>query len=262
MYTIPTDIRRQATRNSRCFAPVILIILTLFVLSSANPAAAESLLWEVKSPTATVFLFGSIHLAKSDLYPLDAAIEDSFAKSSNLVLELNPLTVDQMKLQQEILAKAMYDGDKTIKDDLSEEVYGMLEEYLKKEGLPVEGFIKLKPAMLSITISSLKLIKEGFSPDQGIDIYFAKKAGKDKPILELETVQQQMDMIFNLPDPNLFLKYTLVDSSKTGGQVDEIIKLWKAGDAGKINEVIIDTTLKEYPELSPILDAILFQRNG
>src|SRR5690606_27786821 len=55
----------------------------------ATPKAEpKSLLWEVSSPTAKVFLLGSIHIAKKGLYPLAPSIEDAYASSDTLVLEV------------------------------------------------------------------------------------------------------------------------------------------------------------------------------
>ncbi len=261
MDRIPGNDSRFSGRKRNLHVQIFILAVALFSLSIALPASAQSLLWEVKSDTATVYLFGSVHYARSDMYPLDAAVEDSFDKSSILVLELDPLSVDQTKVLQEVLSKGMYPGDKTIKDELDSEVYAMLEEYLKSAGLPMASFMKMKPALLSITLSTLRLQELGYSPDQGIDIYFAKKATGNKPILELESAQEQMDLLFNLPDADLYLKYTIMDNSKTSGQIESIMEAWKSGDADKMNALINEETLQEHPELGALMDEILFKRN-
>jgi uncharacterized protein YbaP (TraB family) len=251
----------QSARGPIRFLPVSFFALVLGILFLAAPATAGSLLWEVKSPTATVYLLGSIHFAKPDMYPLDPAIEDAFRKSSSLVLELNPLTVDQAKLQQEVMARGMYPEGKTIRDDLSDEVYGMLKEYLKTAGLPSEGIMKMKPAIVAMTISSLEMVRLGYDPNQGIDIYFAKKAGKAKPILELESVREQLEMLFNMPDQNLFMKYTIMDISKSGEMVEKIVQCWKAGDAESIDALLVEDSVKEDPSIQSVLEEVLYKRN-
>jgi len=236
-------------------------IFFLFILLFSGTAGADSMLWEVKSPTATVYLLGSIHLAKPELYPLAPVIEDSFDKSQNLVLEVNVLKVDQAQLVQRIMAEGMYSGEKSIKDDLSSETYAMLEEHLKKTGLPTVSFLKMKPALLALTLESLEYIQLGFSPDNGIDMYFARKAGNAKPILELESIEEQTDLIVNMPDANLFLKYTIMDLSRVGKQLDRITELWKSGNADAMNTLLIEDSLKEYPELASVMDEMIFKRN-
>ena len=123
------------------------------------------------------------------MYPLDYAIENAFAISDYLVVELNPMTADQTKLLQ----KGMYQGNKTVKDDLSDEAFTMLKDYLEKNNIPVAGFIKLKPGMITMMLESLQLMKLGFSPGYGIDMHFIKKAQGVKPIFELETIDEQLN---------------------------------------------------------------------
>ena len=242
-------------------APAFCLALVLLGTSLAGRAAAKNFLWEVKSDQATVYLFGSIHYAKADMYPLDAAIEYAFARSPSLVLEINPLEIDQAGLAQQILAEGMYTGNRTIKDDLSPEVFAMLEEYARGAGLPVEAFLGMKPALLTLTLSSFEFTRQGYDPLQGIDVYFARKAAESKSIIELETVREQLDMLLGLPDASLLLMYTIRDLDKTGEQIGELVRLWKAGDADGMNEVVIEESLREEPRVAPILEKILFERN-
>lgn len=241
--------------------PAFCLALVLLGTSLAGSAAAKNFLWEVKSDQATVYLFGSIHYAKASMYPLDAAIEDAFARSPSLVLEINPLKIDQAGLAEQILAEGMYTGKRTIRDDLSPEVFAMLEEYARGAGLPIEAFLGMKPAVLTLTLSSLEFTRQGYDPQQGIDLYFARKAGESKPILELETVKEQLDMLLGLPDASLLLMYTIRDLDKTGEQIGEIVRLWKAGDAEGMDEAIVAESLREEPRVAPILEKILFERN-
>ena len=44
-------------------------------------------LWQVDSPTTRIYLMGSIHLLRQDVYPLAPVIEEAFAASDILVLE-------------------------------------------------------------------------------------------------------------------------------------------------------------------------------
>jgi uncharacterized protein YbaP (TraB family) len=263
MKAVSSNDRARTIRKQPRFVPAFFLIITLFILSFAERAAAKSFLWEVKSPTTTVFLLGSIHFAKSDMYPLASVIEESFAKSSNLVLELNPLNVGALQIQQELLAKGVYTGDRTLKDDLSPEVFGMLEAHLEESDylIPKAVLMQMKPGVLAMMLSALEYMKLGYSPEQGIDIYFANKAGEMKPILELESVQEQLDMIFNMPNPELLLKYTIMDLSKTGEQISELVEFWKAGNADSINNLMIGKYLEEYPELLSVMEEILFKRN-
>src|SRR6185437_12876597 len=75
----------------------------LFLLASAQLILAQekSLLWKVQSGSNPVYVLGSIHFLKKQNYPLKKDIEDAFAQSRKLVLEinletLNPQTTDKI----------------------------------------------------------------------------------------------------------------------------------------------------------------------
>lgn len=261
MHTAFISDRARIGRKPAGFIPAFIFIIVLSAQSFPIRAAAGSLLWEARSSTSTVYLLGSIHYAKSDMYPLAAAIEDAFEKSSTLVLEFNPLTVDQGKLQQEILARGMYTGDKTIRDALSGEAMDMLKDYVERAGFPLSAVMKMKPAVLALTLNSLELLRLGYSPEQGIDMYFAKKAAGSKPILELESPEEQMEMLFGIPDPDLLLMYTIRDISKTGEQIDQITESWKTGDADRIHSFLFEENIHEHPGMTEILEEIVYRRN-
>jgi len=55
----------------------------------AGDRAPKHFLWKVTGPKAVVYLLGTIHAAKADLYPLPAIIEDSFEKADKLIEEID-----------------------------------------------------------------------------------------------------------------------------------------------------------------------------
>jgi len=61
---------------------------------------SKTFLWKVRSKTNTVYLLGSIHLFKKDLYPLNARIEEAFAQSDLLAVEANISDPRQLDLQK------------------------------------------------------------------------------------------------------------------------------------------------------------------
>ncbi len=61
----------------------------MIILAPQTSANGDNFLWEVSSESNTVYILGSIHLARKDIYPLDPVIEDSFAKADYLVIESN-----------------------------------------------------------------------------------------------------------------------------------------------------------------------------
>ncbi len=93
-------------------------------------------------------------------------------------------------------------------------------------------------------------------------MHFIRKAQGKKPILELETMDDQLSLLFdNTMNDNLIVKHTILEWDKTEEQLGMIISLWNDGDANKMSNLIIEEPLEEHPELLPIYQSFFFERN-
>src|SRR3569833_4420418 len=58
------------------------------------PAARRYLFWRASSPGSTVYLLGSIHIGRPEMYPLSSAIDQAFARADALVVEADVTAID------------------------------------------------------------------------------------------------------------------------------------------------------------------------
>ncbi|HID70069.1 MAG TPA: TraB/GumN family protein [Desulfobacterales bacterium] len=251
-------------RKFFAYIPVFFLIILFFIPQSFaegdTQTDTKSFLWEVKSKTGTAYILGSLHFANESFYPLHENIVNAYYDSSALVVELNPFTIDKKAMEKTIMEKGFYTGEKTIRDSVSAETFQMLTEFTAKNGIPLQNLLKMKPAMLSLTLSVDQLMKMGFNPEYGIDLYFCKKAMDLIPIIELETMDEQLSMLFDMGEENEFLKYTLQDLDKMEQLFSDIIYAWKNGDQNGMDNIL----LKPYennPELQPVLEQVFYKRN-
>src|SRR5437879_5160229 len=61
----------------------------------AQPKPRRFLMWKATSPTATVYLVGSIHVGNSSMYPLPREVESVFVAAKVLAVEINIKNADQ-----------------------------------------------------------------------------------------------------------------------------------------------------------------------
>ncbi len=216
--------------------------LLFLALSCQAAYAGKAFIWQIKSQTSTVYLLGSIHFADQDFYPLDPVIEKAFAESDQLVLEINPLTVDQQQVQGLIRKKGFYHGDETIREHVDKQVLTMLDSFLEQHNLPVSpDFMKMRPGMMALTLTAGQLMQLGYQPEYGMDLYFAKMAdSRKKPILALETVQGQLAKLFSIRDDNEFLRYTLLELENLESDLKQIITAWENGDPQHLHRLLIE----------------------
>jgi uncharacterized protein YbaP (TraB family) len=219
-------------------------------------------LWKVRSKTGTAYLFGSVHLAQPDIYPLPKTIEESFDKAAVLAVEADPGQAGDASLQQQMLSAAMYPGSDTLRQHLSPKTYELTAREMEKLGLPLEQFSKFKPWFLAMTIEILEFSRLGYNQENGLDVYFAGKAKGKKRIVELESFDYQIKLLggFSDREQELFLLYTLKDVDELDKGIGELMGAWRTGDA-KAMERLVMKSLREVPEIRPIYDKLFFVRN-
>jgi uncharacterized protein YbaP (TraB family) len=252
----------------------LLLTIGLLAATASAPAAVREtpsktrqdrlFLWKVTSKTNTAWLLGAIHVATEDMYPLPDEVEKAFTDSSALVVEVDLGKVDEAAMQETMQAKGMYD----LSDSLSRHVPGdtlqKVRAYFSKKGLPGEAMEQFKPWALSITITMLEMQSLGYKSQLGIDKHFMDAARKgNKPIVELESADEQLSLLSDLPDKAgaEFLASTLDSAAETKQLIDKMVKAWKTGDAAGLEKLLITDPLKERPGLKAAYAKLFDERN-
>lgn len=231
--------------------------------TSAPIEEPKEFLWEIKAPQATVYLFGTVHLGRQDMYPLPKPVEDAFNRSDVLVLEINADRFPPDVLQRKILEKALCPAGNRLVDLLPSETVQKLQEYLMARGILIDQFMGYKPWFVAMVLTKMQISALGFSEHWGVDKYLAGLAAKQqKQIMELEGIEEQLGFLDSLPNQAKFLEYSLISLAETESMLQDILSSWANGDASRLEELLITKMLKEAPDLEPIIDVFLTERNA
>jgi uncharacterized protein YbaP (TraB family) len=236
-----------------CIAP--------FANATVTPTPAQKLfMWKVSSGKSTVYLVGSIHMVPKDFFPLPAAMEKAFDDSSTLVLE-----IDERKADPMALAKAgVYPPEDEIGNHIKDDTKVAFEKYCE----PLDKMTNLtlhhmKPWCAANTIGILEVQKRGFDKNLGIDKHFLDEAvEKKKDVQELESIDFQLHAFDDLSEDlqDKLLKSALVDVDHTDADAKDMVSAWKSGDPDLMDKVATRDE-KEHPELKPVMDKLLYERN-
>lgn len=242
--------------------PVILFSLLLLLHARGDAEAAQKgFLWKVRSGSATVYLLGSIHIFKKELYPLPAKIEEAFQSSDILVVEAN---IDDLNLEtmMTMLEGAFYRENETLEGHLSKDTFARAEEKLAESGIPIQLFQRSKPWILAMMITALEVQKSGFDPRYGIDMHFLGEARDKKRIIELESIDYQMRLFngFSDAEQEAFLLSTLKDADMMKEEMDMFMRAWSTGDAQAL-ESIVTKGVGEDQRIFPVYEKLLYDRN-
>ncbi len=241
------------------------LVFILTICSACQIALAKNtnkpFLWRVNSDTATVYMLGSLHAATIDMYPLPQVLYDAFEESSYLVVEVD---ITRQNPQQQTLITQRYgtysDGSNIV-DHISEKTWGKLSDYLENRGLPDSLYKHMKPWLVNLTITIAEFSRLGYDTNLGIDQHFLKR-DKAKPVLELETLEQQMKILSGQSDKQQEkdLLATLDNLDSLSESVATMRRLWEKGDAEELYESMrLEAT--KYPGSQKQWDALLDKRN-
>jgi hypothetical protein len=216
-------------------------------------------LWKAESQTAKVYLLGSIHLAKPDMYPLPDFVEKAFDESDALVVEINTENVNPM----DMMAKAMYGDKRTLKNELSEETYNKLAKMFDENKIMPFVYNRMKPWFAVMMVLTMELAKAGYEKDLGIDKYFMDKAKDKKDILELESLDFQVNLFDNELEQfqEQFVKYSLMDQENMINEVDELVRLWKTNNVDEMERIVLQE-VEQNEEFKPLMNKMYGERNN
>jgi uncharacterized protein YbaP (TraB family) len=259
--------QRMTRRVRRQILPLIIALVILALsgflasLESAFSYSQKNFLWKVQSPSSTVYLLGSIHFLREDAYPLNKSIEDAYESSDKLVVEANINELGRLDLKM-LTDRAFYKNDDHIEKHVSPETYCLIKKESEMLGIPVELIHMQKPWFLALSLQATELMRLGYEPHYGVDYHFLARAQGKKRILELESLDEQLNLLcgFSDKEQEQFLLYTLKTLSSMNGEVERLIRAWRSGDARAFESITADAVIQDV-SMASIFGKLFEERN-
>ena len=226
-----------------------------FALIASTPALADPALWVAKSATATVYLFGTVHVLPEGARWHYPALDKALADSDTLYMEEDdddPVGMQMLVLQygmdlQHPLSKQLDDTDRT-----------RLDAAAKAIALPggAATLDAMKPWLAALTITVAPIVKAGYNPKSGADKQLQRTFKADgKTVDAFETAEQQIKYFANLPATLQLdmLRTVLDDYAKGPQQIEALVRAWQAGDVDAIAKNVNGSMRAQYPDLYKVL---------
>ncbi len=224
-----------------------------------NVCLAQSSVWKLEGKGNTVYIGGTMHLLGPEDYPLPFEFDSAYARSEILVFETDVKKLEEPVVMQKMMMMAMYQDERTLKSELSEETYQLLESECARLDISLSNFAKFKPSMVLLIYAVSKLQQSGQTAD-GVDQYYYTLAGADhKDVLFLESVESQLELLFgdDEEDYDEAILQFFDDQKKMDKIGDDIKASWREGK-DKLFIRMQKEMQKEYPD---IYRKILSDRN-
>jgi len=255
------------------------VLLAALVAPAAGGAAPDEAgavpkhcLWRVRSATNTVYLLGSIHIMRPHAYPLAAVIESAFSSSSVAVFEVDLSAGATIDAAFGALAAGRLPEGRTLSDVVSPETYRLAEQRLADVGYDIAALQRMRPWMVATTLTLAELQRAGYSPDDGVDQRFQRRAtDAGMRVIGLETVDDQLALFADLTpeEDEAFLVQTLHELESLIPQVGELTAHWQAGRVAEVEsflaegfaafprlfeKLVVDRNRRWLPQLEALLE--------
>lgn len=247
-------------------APAVLFAISVCCLipcgcsqQKANVTDAGSV-WVVESKTTRLYLCGTIHLLRAQDYPLPASYETAYAASQKLVFELPPGADKGAQLAKQMADAGRIRDGRTLFEMVDQATGDATRAWARKRGVSMDLMRAFQPWFAALTVAATEYQAAGADPGRGVDVFFEKRAAQDgKPGEGLETVQQQIELFSNLPEPMQaeLLSQTLAEVEALSGQFGAMVAAWRSGDIEALNKLLFEEA-ERYPDL---MNVFLFHRN-
>ena len=180
--------------------PTVILLLVFLLIDQTLAEDRNLSLWKITNHDNEVYILGSIHAMKEDMYPLPGPIMEAFDAAEVTVFEVDLMQIDRGEIAEIMKVRGSYEPPASIYDDLADETVKLLAEYLRETKISVEQVRFLKPWHLSLNIGVMELSRLGYKTELGLDQHLQQLAVlQGKEIQELESFDQQIQILSSDP---------------------------------------------------------------
>lgn len=207
-------------------------------------STATPILYEVtkEGSDTKIYLFGSIHVADNEAYPLPDAVLNAYEESDYLAVEADMVEFNgDLEAQTQALSLLTVNDDRMLKDILKEETYNLLVEYLEENLYYNELFEYYRPVFLESLVANVQVEKTKLDSNKGIDMYFLSDAKENnKEVLEVESVNFQYKLLASFPDElyDFMIYYEITNEDENIENTKKLYQLWLKGDEEALIELL------------------------
>ncbi len=235
-----------------------LLVLALLASGSVH---AETSVWRLSKGAQQLYIAGTVHLLPPAQFPLPQAFDIAYQQADIVVFETDIRELETPDGNRLLMQHARYQDGRTLRQVLSAKTYRKLAQFASVQGVDLATLDSFKPDFVLLTLMQIALQKAGMA-GEGVDMYYFKQAMADtKPLLFLETVEQQLTMLLNASAAHeeVFVRQNLQQLSDLEQQLNQIISAWRRGDANALSKLAMAFT--DTPEGKAFYDVLLVQRN-
>jgi hypothetical protein len=226
---------------------VVLLVSSVGTVFSENPdarsrtdGASVPFLWQVESQTATLYLYGSIHVAPPSVLPPPAVVREAFYRSDVLVTEVPLGESLPLQLAEGMESRSALPEGVTLRDFYSDAEWRVVRNWAEHAGVPREPLLGLQPWVVELLAMELEGYPPEFTAENGLDVHFGAKArARGMEQVALESVEQQLDVLSGGSyEEQARSLLTALSNHPRDFDIVELFRTWQRGDTVDLAAVV------------------------
>jgi uncharacterized protein YbaP (TraB family) len=217
--------------------------------AGTSRVANQPAMWVVRSPTATIYLFGTIHALTRDVVWRTPAFDEAYAKARVVWFETDSSDPNAAK---NVFLRYAFDVEHPLSARLDANQLAALKAILANDNLPFSVIDRMRPWAAAVALSTVPTVRAGLDVEAGADTQLTLRAAADhKEVRSFETLDQQMHFFADLrsaAEIQLF-EQVVHDEGQTSDDPMEIETAWLNGDLQKLGPLLAGEMRKDVPEL-------------
>jgi len=235
------------------FVQILLAALVVWTL----PAAAHPALWVAKNGSATVYLFGTIHVLPADAQWMDDAIQKALSASQEIWTE-----ADISNLSKSVSAIRHYGlhADHPTETMLPPRFRARYRQQVELSGLPPALIAQAQPWLVEILLSAAAMQRTG-ALGLGVEanlMSYAHTHHLSTP--NFETLDEQFAMMSDMPKEAQItsLEEQINEWDGAGEQFRALLVAWKSGDVDGLDR-LTNQDMRHHDEM--VWTELILRRN-
>lgn len=225
----------------------------------------HGVLYEARRGEQRIVLFGTAHLGRPDVFPLDAKAFAELQACKAVVVELDIRKSES--LGAAMLEHARLPDGKTLETISTPEQWQRIRSALQARGALNDMVLRSEPWIASSTLVILEASQRGDTMQTGADLVtIALAQAFGKPVLELESAESQADVLgasaLDVQVDSLMYTISQLESGDGANEILGIVGAWVAADADKLARYRRDMQDEARPGAKEMYAALLLDREA
>lgn len=230
---------------------------------SADSTNAAHFLWKASSVQGTIYVMGALPYGEKDMYPLPEVITEALSGSDVLIVGANIAALPEAELLSVAANQGTYPDNSGLSEHVKAATWEKVLKVSKMLGVAEETVRTQKPWMASLSLMRLAAKQAGYTPEFSVDKMVVKDAQMRKPIIQLDSVDEQAKLLDGLSEieQEQILLQSLNEIERGDEYFKSMAEAWTNGDTSGV-ELAMRRRSDSLPAADKLIKVLLTDRTA